>query len=759
VSHVIRDTDDDGLAISDAASQIAPERPADTVPASVVLTALSIVTAIGFCRVFSGWDFLAPMLFVVIGTHFVALVLRLLKFPGYVAIPIEMIVLFSLLAWKYYPTSLSGPFPTSRTWDFLTSDLQLARDQFPNAVAPVAAIGGFAVIATGAAGLAALLSDAFAFRAYGRAEATVPSAVLFVFASALGVSNHRVAVTAAWLAAALAVIAILRASHAQSEHAWIGRRGRVLLSVLPMAAILAGCAALGGAVIGPRLPGAGQKGLVQTRKRNDVTEVLSPLVDIRSRLINLSNTELFTVHSASPHYWRATGLPRFDGNTWGLPDRDLASVSGSFAQPDPGATQVTQDITISNLGGKLLPAAYDPTGIASSNVYWVSDTGTLVLPDGLSRGAKFEIVSSVDSISRDELLNATSSNPPDPATLALPDDFPASVTAAASEVTAGFNTPYEKMYALEQWFQTTFTYDLSVQKGHGDNAIENFLRVKRGYCEQFSGAFAAMARSLGIPARVAVGFTPGDLGADGLYHVYGRNAHAWPEVWFDNIGWVSFEPTPGRGEPGREGYTGVPAQQAPPAAPDSGSGSAAAPAATTTTVASAAAGPTSTIARPTATTVPKPVVVAKKPASSSTWLYVLAAIAAAAVLWILLMPRMLALLRARRHHKSPLDSIEGAWQRSANALTLLGLGPTSGETPLEHARRAERMSGIDHRTLRELALCATAARYGSIGNEVAAERCEQLSDDVVAAVKSRLPMQIRLATLLDPRRAGLLLAP
>ena len=70
-----------------------------------------------------------------------------------------------------------------------------------------------------------------------------------------------------------------------------------------------------------------------------------------------------------------------------------------------------------------------------------------------------------------------------------------------------------------------------------------------------------MVRSLGIPARVAVGFTPGLLQPDGTRSVLGRNAHAWPEVWFDQFGWVSFEPTPGRGAPGAESHTGVaPAQ-------------------------------------------------------------------------------------------------------------------------------------------------------------------------------------------------------
>src|SRR4051812_7949794 len=226
-------------------------RPTETIPATLVLTALSIITAIGFCRVFAGWEFLGPMVFVVIGVHLVCLAMRLLNTPGYVAIPAGLLVLFVLIAWKYYPDTLSGPLPTSRTWRFISADLRLAREQFPSATAPVAAVGGFVVAGTTAAGVAALLSDAFAFRAYGRAEAAVPTAVLFVFASALGIDKHRAILTAVWLAAALAVIAVLRLTHAQSENTWIGRPGRVLMSVVPLAAALAGTAALSGALIGP----------------------------------------------------------------------------------------------------------------------------------------------------------------------------------------------------------------------------------------------------------------------------------------------------------------------------------------------------------------------------------------------------------------------------------------------------------------------------------------------------------------------------
>ena len=167
-------------------------------------------------------------------------------------------------------------------------------------------------------------------------------------------------------------------------------------------------------------------------------------------------------------------------------------------------------------------------------------------------------------MSPEVLRSATSIHPPDPTAMDLPGNFPDEAADAARDVTANASTVYDKALALQMWFQNNFEYDLSVQRGHGNNAIKNFLRIKRGYCEQFAGTFAVMARSLGIPARVAVGFTPGDLHSDGKYHVYGRNADASPRCRFDDIGWISFEPTPGRGEPGTESYTGIAPAQAPP---------------------------------------------------------------------------------------------------------------------------------------------------------------------------------------------------
>src|SRR5205807_5511111 len=144
--------------------------------------------------------------------------------------------------------------------------------------------------------------------------------------------------------------------------------------------------------------------------------------------------------------------------------------------------------------------------------------------------------------------------------------FPSSVVRLATQVTASATAPYAKAKALQDYLRNNFRYDLRVPAGHGDDALQRFLFVtKRGYCEQFAGSYAAMARAINLPSRVAVGFTPGQQLADGAYRVLNRHAHAWPEVYLSGYGWVAFEPTPGRGAPDDQSYTGV-APMAPEAA-------------------------------------------------------------------------------------------------------------------------------------------------------------------------------------------------
>ena len=130
--------------------------------------------------------------------------------------------------------------------------------------------------------------------------------------------------------------------------------------------------------------------------------------------------------------------------------------------------------------------------------------------------------------------------------LALPADISPQLATLADEVTAGAQTPYARAEALVDWFTEDggFSYSTNVVTPPGADPLESFLEERIGYCQQFAGTMALMARAVGIPSRVVVGFTGGRLTDDGEYVVQARNAHAWPELWFSGVGWVWFEPTP-----------------------------------------------------------------------------------------------------------------------------------------------------------------------------------------------------------------------
>jgi hypothetical protein len=120
--------------------------------------------------------------------------------------------------------------------------------------------------------------------------------------------------------------------------------------------------------------------------------------------------------------------------------------------------------------------------------------------------------------------------------------------ATARRVVGDAATPYEAVLALESWFRHRggFRYDESPPQASGPPLIAFANRTKAGYCQHYAGAMALMLRMLGVPSRVAVGFSSGKL-EDGKWVVTDHDAHAWVEVWFAGEGWIPFDPTPGRG--------------------------------------------------------------------------------------------------------------------------------------------------------------------------------------------------------------------
>ncbi len=724
---------------------------------TLCLTLLTAATAIGLCRVFPDWQYLRPMLVVAVGTHVVAALLRYLRAPIFVALPILLFAILELLTIVYYRDSAAQFLPGSRTFELMRIDLRLVISQFPTAVAPVPSVGNWSVAAAAALAAAAAMSDTFALRAMGRTESIVPTAVVFIFTSALGTDRHRVAVAALWIGVALLVVAVLRFSAIAEETAWMGARRWSLLAALPTIGAMVGLTAVAAAALAPLLPGAGDIAIVDTRNRQgSVTEVLSPIVDLGAQLRNRGNLELFTVRSTDgAHYWREIGLPVFDGATWQPSNEDLLEMGDRSGEVSAPGTATQQTITIVALGGHLVPAAYRPVRVSPDRVRWTADSQSLVLPDTeLQKDDVIAVQTKVVTLSAEQLRSAANTGV-DPSYYSLPGGVSQTALDLASAVTAAAPTAYDKAIALQNWFRSEFQYDTNVQLGNGNDAIENFLRIKRGFCQQFSGTFAVMARSLGLPTRVAVGFTSGQLGADGLFHVYGRHAHAWPEVWFDGLGWVAFEPTPGRGNADTSSYTGVDAQQDQGTAqPGDGTGNPSSTIPATTTAVPGATTTTIPGSTNVTTTTHAPFNGGGSGGGSGTgvpWMPILGALLVAALLWVLVAPRAVRAL-AHRHDDTATARVVSAWQRTLGALSLAGAPAIGGATPLEYADIAEQATGADHRALRDMATAVTQAVYSPSSVDAGvADRCDQLARRLDAICRERIPARTRLQMLFDVR--------
>ena len=685
--------------------------------ASLMVAAFSMVVAIGYARVFSGWPFLDDMAVIVIAGHGLSLLLRRTRLTAWIAVPALALALAWVVLAVYYPETFSWGMPTSDTWTTLGDQLTSVRSEFRTAVAPVDYAGGWNVLAAIGLAVAVLLADVFAFRADARAETLVPGGVLFVFVGALGDDRLRIVTAVALVGMGVATTATLRGYHAGADrgHAaasW--RRWPVALAVGAVVAVAAG-------FVGPRLPGADAAPLYETSGGGGgVSQVLSPLVDIRSRLTNRSTTELFRVRADSESYWRSSALPEFDGTTWGLPERELQSIDGPLTAPADSLVENRQRITIGALGGRLVPAAPDPFEASPDSLRFVAETSTLVtVGNDLQTGDRIDIVSATPTLDPDQLRQATSVAPPDPIHTDLPEDLPPVVAATASQVTAGATSSYDAALALQSWFQREFEYSLEVRPGHGNSAIESFLRDRVGYCEQFAGTYAAMLRTLEIPTRVAVGFTSGVPLGDGEYSVLGRNAHAWPEVWFDDIGWVAFEPTPGRGAPNAESYTGIPPQQDTSAGADEiGDAEITPPPVTPSGPIDGGGLNIPDFADDPGTEPSTPVApAAADDGASSMWLVALVLLAA-----VLVAPGAVRMLRHRRRARSVDDQLANAWERATNAVAAAGVPVHPSDTPMEVAASTARHFPLVTRPMASLADAVTTATYraeGSAGFEVA----------------------------------------
>jgi hypothetical protein len=180
---------------------------------------------------------------------------------------------------------------------------------------------------------------------------------------------------------------------------------------------------------------------------------------------------------------------------------------------------------------------------------YVAGDGTIVSPIGVGTGSIYT-VDSLESTATPAQLRQDDSPftlPPDVLheEEQLPHAYPRAL-ALARAVTAGDATTYDKVQSLIGWIGAHTHYSQNIPPLQaGSDTVDEFLFGNRvGFCEQISTSLAVMLRSLGIPAREAVGYVPGGYNPiTDLYQVRANDAHAWVQVWFPGYGWQSFDPT------------------------------------------------------------------------------------------------------------------------------------------------------------------------------------------------------------------------
>ncbi|MBW3669343.1 MAG: DUF3488 and transglutaminase-like domain-containing protein [Actinobacteria bacterium] len=712
------------MTATGTSASAAPPAPAPdpTLSATWALTLLTAAAAVGMGRLFDDGAFFLPFTAAAFSAHWLAWACRRLDLSLPTALPLSMLGMFLVAAWVLFPHTTAYGIPWSGTWTAASEAATEALRSFATVVAPAPPAKGFLLAGIVGIGVAAVLADWAAFRVRALFEAAIPSFTLFVFTAVLGADNHRSWSVAGYLAALLLFVLVHQASMVTESASWFASRARGGVGALVQGgAVLGTVAVFAAVVLGPNVPGSGAEPVISWRDTDGTgpsrRTTVSPLVDIRGRLVEQSTVELFTVQSNQPSYWRLTSLDTFDGAIWQSNDsyRPVDSRLPGGVDTQAAEEAVIQDFTISALSSIWLPAAYRPQRVDGiDNVSFNADTGSLITRTDTTDGYSYRVESALPRPTAAELQQAG------PALvgrdlsryLDLP-PIPTRVQRLAADLTRNAPTPYAKAKAMQDWFHANFAYDLKARAGHDGRALERFLfETRRGYCEQFAGAFAVMARAIGLPARVAVGFTPGELGEDGRYHVRGLNAHAWPEVYIEDYGWTYFEATPGRGMPGAQEWTGLPPQQASPDNPS---------VATTSPPTTAPAEQPTT---PSTANVPEEdtsVGTAPLGEERSPWRTPLMVGALAVLLgamWMIVVPLAKQQRRVRRRAAAPdtAGRVLVAWAESEEALAAARVPRRPSETIAEYADRvpaATALGAVGTAALHDLARDAAAAGYGA----------------------------------------------
>src|SRR5215471_7996043 len=510
-------------------------------------------------------------------------------------------------------------FASARSWGHVVPTFSSLRalwhlagqgfDQAARYAPPVPQLHGLLLLAAAGIGITALLTDLIAVRLENAALAGLPLLLLFAEPFTVSVPRSAVGTTIAFCLGVAGYLALLSSEGRDRIREWeqpnpgpdeipdtralaaAGRRVGIASVVVALCVplFIPGLHAT-------RLFGSGQPGIGGTPGPGGVG-FPDPTTQLSKELHASKNTAVlaYTSSDTTPQYLQVYVLDNLTSSGWKLFSQPESLVPASPRLPEPPgqtdsswATPVTTAVTISTAVSQdallALPVPYPARTVSAPGTLRADRFSLMVLDSGVQLAGLKYTVTSLDQSPPAQVLDHVAAPPKDIIDhyTEVPSSYRPLASAAQRVVTAaGAKTPFQEAVALQDWLSSRdFKYTLNAPAVTDAAGLTTFLQsTRRGYCQQFSYAMAVLARLLGIPSRVAYGYTAGTVTARGGWLVSTHDAHAWPELYFQGFGWLRFEPTPqgaaGQGTATAPAYTlrpsnafaGNPAQAGPSTVP------------------------------------------------------------------------------------------------------------------------------------------------------------------------------------------------
>ena len=464
---------------------------------------------------------------------------------------------------------------------------------------PVPELRGMLLLAAAGIGIAALLTDLIAVRLGSAALAGLPLLLLFTEPFTLSVSRGFVGTTIVFCASVAGYLALLSSEARDRIREWEHPNPSVNdepdTRTLAAAGRRVGFASVVIALCLPlfipglhttRLFGGGQPGIGGSGggpgSNSAAVGFPDPNVQLSQQLRAGQPRTVLTYKTtdATPSYLQIYTLDKLTNSGWELFAQPESAVpvgpqlpqAPGLTETGPGLVKETTSITLSGSVGQApldaLPVPYPPTTVTAGGTLRADKSTLMVFDSGVSFAGLNYSVTSLDEAPPAALLDTAP--PPSESVaahyLSVPSSYD-SLRTEAQSIVHGARTPLAEAIALQNHLADgSYKYTLSAPTVLSAEGLANFLNVtKAGYCQQFSFAMAVLARLIGIPSRVAYGFTSGTPLGSNTWQVTTHDAHAWPELYFQGYGWLRFEPTPGGA--GGQGTATAPAYSITPVNP------------------------------------------------------------------------------------------------------------------------------------------------------------------------------------------------